>query len=162
MKRTLVAVGALALLMVGGCSGSTPDPQSADPAESSAPATIEVELTMDVVVNDDGSVSLSAKSNLPDGTELGGSVFAEGSFTAQDPGVLRGGRVDFGPFSDKGNPLSAGTYDVSVTMPIARNQPDEVKAIIGEHGENLTGPQVSKESITGDAVVEISEPLVIP
>jgi len=162
MKRTLTAVGVVALLMVGGCSGSTPDPQPPVAAESSAPATIEVELTMDVVVNDDGSVSVSAESNLPDGTELGGSVFAEGAFTAQDPAVLQGGVAEFGPFSNKGAPLPAGTYNVSVTMPIARNQPDEVKAIIGEHGENLTGPQVSKESITGDAVVEISEPLVIP
>ena len=163
MKRTLAVVGTVALLMVGGCSGrSTSDSQPPDTEESSAPAKIEAELTMDAVVNDDGSVSVTAESNLPDGTELGGSVFAEGSFMAQDPAVLRGGMAEFGPFSNKGAPLPAGSYQVSVTMPIARNQPDEVKAIIGEHGENLTGPQVSKESITGDAVVEISEPLVIP
>lgn len=162
MKRTPAVVGAVGLLMLGGCSGSTPDSQPPAAAESSAPGTIEVELTMEVVLNDDGSVSVTAESNLPDGTELGGAVFAEGGFSGQDPQMLQGGRAEFGPFSDKGAPLPAGTYDVSVTMPIARNQPDDVKATIGEHGENLTGTQVSKESITGDAVVSVSEPLVIP
>lgn len=162
MKRAFTAVGTVALLLLAGCSASTPEPQASIETESSALAPIEVELTMDVVVNDDGSVSVSAASNLPDGTELGGSVFAEGSFMAQDTQALQDGKAEFGPFSDKGGPLPSATYEVSVTMPIARNQPDEVRAIIGESGENLTGPQVSKEPITGDAVVEVSGPLVIP
>jgi hypothetical protein len=117
---------------------------------------------VDVVTNVDGSVSVSAVTNLPDGTELGASVFAEGAFMAQDDQVVEDGAAEFGPFSDGSAPLPAGTYDVSVTMPIARNQPDEVKAIIGEHGENLTGPLVSTETITGDAVVSVSEPLAVP
>lgn len=123
---------------------------------------LEVELNMEVVVNGDGSVSVTAESNLPDETQLGGSVLAEGRFIAQEKSVLQGGRVEFGPFSDRGAALPAGAYDVSVSMPIARNQPSEVKTIIGEHGERLTGPQVSHESITGDAVVGVSESLVIP
>lgn len=123
---------------------------------------LEAELTMNTVVNDDGSVSISVVSNLPDGTELGASLFAEGSFMAQDSHVLQDGRAEFGPFSDGGGPIPAGTYDVGVTMPIARNQPDAVKEIIGETGQNLTGPMVSSESITGDAVVEASDELVIP
>ncbi|MBM7331580.1 hypothetical protein JS562_53195, partial [Agrobacterium sp. S2] len=129
---------------------------------SDAPQPLEVALTMDVVRQADGTVTVSAESNLPDGTELGASMFAVGTFSAQDPAVLRSGVAEFGPFSDKGAALPPGEYDVSVTMPIARNQPDAVKAIIGEHGENLTGPLVSAESITGDAVVEVSEKLVVP
>jgi hypothetical protein len=121
-----------------------------------------VDLTMNVVLNEDGSVTVSAVSNLPDGTELGSTVFQEGSFMAQDSQTLHDGTATFGPFSDKGNPIPSGTYDVSVTMPIARNQPEDVKAIIGDAGENLTGPLVSEESITGDAVVSVSEQLVVP
>lgn len=117
---------------------------------------------MNVIVNDDGTVSVTAESNLPDGTKLGGSVFEEGSFMAQDPQVLQGGSAEFGPFSDDGGPLPSGTYEVSVTMPIASNQPEEVQAVIGSTGENLTGPLVSTETITGDAVVAVNDQLVVP
>ncbi len=117
---------------------------------------------MELVVNDNGTVSVFAQSNLPDGTILGGMVFDEGSYIAQDSQVLQDGKAEFGPFSDKGGALPSGAYEVSVTMPIARNQPDEVKAIIGRKGEYLTGPRVHAESITGDAVVDVSDVLVIP
>lgn len=165
MNRTLAPAVATAVILLvgGGCSASSPEPVPSGITEtSSAHATLDVDLTMSVVVNKDGSVSVTAESNLPNGTELNSSVFQEGGFIAQDSQTLRGGSVSFGPFSDKGNPIPSGAYDVSVTMPIARNQPDEVKAIIGDAGENLTGPLVSKESITGDAVVSVSSQLVVP
>lgn len=163
MNRSIAAAATVAILLVGGCSASTPEPVPSEAAETpSADSPLEVDLTMSVVVNGDGSVSVTAESNLPDGTELGSSVFQEGGFMAQDSQILQDGAVSFGPFSDQGNPIPPGTYDVSVTMPIARNQPDEVKAVIGEAGENLTGSLVSEESITGDAVVSVSDQLVVP
>lgn len=163
MNRSLAAAASVIVLLVGGCSASTPEPEPSEAAETpSADAPLEVDLTMSVVLNGDGSVSVAAESNLPDGTELGSSVFQEGGFMAQDSQTLQDGTVSFGPFSDQGNPIPSGTYDVSVTMPIARNQPDVVKAVIGDAGENLTGPLVSEESITGDAVVSVSDQLVVP
>ncbi|GEL48472.1 hypothetical protein CHO01_35880 [Cellulomonas hominis] len=164
MSRSLAAAaGAFALLLVGGCSPSAPPPAPAQTAEPTPEdASLEVELAMNVVLNEDGSVSVTAQTNLPDGTELGSSVFQEGGFIAQDSGTLQNGAIAFGPFSDKGNPVPPGTYEVSVTMPIARNQPDDVKAVIGDAGENLTGPLVTEESITGDAVVSVSDQLVVP
>lgn len=163
MNRSLAAAATVVILLAGGCSASTPDPEPSETTETpSAESPLEVDLTMSVVLNGDGSVSVTAESNLPDGTELGSSVFQEGGFMAQDSQTLQGGTVSFGPFSDKGSPIPSGTYDVSVTMPIARNQPDEVKAVIGDAGENLTGPLVSEESITGDAVVSVSDQLVVP
>lgn len=60
---------------------------------------------MSVVLNADGSVSVTAESNLPDGTELGSSVFQEGAFLAQDSQTLHGGSASFGPFSDEGGPI---------------------------------------------------------
>lgn len=160
MNRSLAATVTAALLLVSGCANLEPAPP--ETTEASVDATLEVDLVMHVVTNEDGSVSVTAESNLPDGTELGSSVFQEGGFMAQDSQTLRDGTVSFGPFSHKGNAIPSGTYDVSVTMPIARNQPDEVKAIIGDAGENLTGPLVSEESITGDAVVSVSDQLVVP
>lgn len=116
---------------------------------------------MEAQVNPDGMISVSATSNLPDGTELGGTVFQEGGYMGQDSQTLDGGVAEFGPFGDDGGPLAPGTYVVSVTMPIARNQPDSVRAVIGENGENLTGPLVETEDITGDAVVSVEETLEI-
>jgi len=155
--KTVAAV-TVALLTLVGCSV---DDRRGTPPQRSA-AIIDVDLSIDVVVNVDGSVSVFATSNLPEGTKLGSSLFAEGAFLAQDSQVLRGGKAEFGPFTDHGGPVAPGTYDVSVTMPIARLQPNEVRALIGEAGENLTGPLVSMHDITGDAVVEVREPLVIP
>lgn len=153
-RRRALCVGAVTLLLLTGCSAS-PSPEPAPPS------TIEVELAIDVALNPDGSVSVSAQTNLPDGTDLGGTVVALGDFMAQDSQVVENGAAEFGPFSDGGAPLPAGTYDVSVTMPIARNQPDAVKAIIGDAGENLTGPLVSVHDLTGDAVVSVSESLTV-
>jgi hypothetical protein len=164
MERTLAAAAVTALLLLGGgCSVSTSEPASSGTAEASPmDATLEVDLAMSVVLDADGSAWVTAKSNLPDGTQLNSSVSQEGGFIAQDSRTLQDGTVSFGPFSDEGKPIPSGTYDVSVTMPIARNQPDEVKAVIGDAGEHLTGPLVSEESITGDAVVNVSEQLVVP
>ncbi|MGC5168124.1 hypothetical protein [Luteimicrobium sp. DT211] len=159
MTRSLLALGTAGLLLLlGGCSSS----HTTLTATLTTASPLEAKLEMDVALNDDGTVSVSARSNLPDGTELGASVFQEGGFVAQDPQTLQAGAAAFGPFSDKGQPLRSGTYDVSVTMPIARNQPAAVRAIIGAHGENLTGSAVSKDSISGDAVVTVEEKLVIP
>ena len=159
MKRAALAVGAVLLFALVGCSS----PASGSPATSpaAAPGTVAVTFTIDAVVNGDGTVSLTAASNLPDGTELGGHVSAEGGYRGSGSAVLQDGKASFGPFSKDGGALPAGTYEVNVTMPIARNQPEAVKAIIGEHGENLTGPQVQHDDITGDAVVSATKEVVI-
>lgn len=164
MKRTPAAsVVTALLLLVGGCSGSTDESVSSGTAGASpVDAAFEVDLAMSAVLNADGSVTVTAESNLPDGTQLSSSVFQEGGFIAQDSQTLRDGMVSFGPFSDNGGPIPSGTYDVSVTMPIARNQPAEVRAVIGDAGENLTGPLVGVESITGDAVVSVGDQLAVP
>lgn len=139
-----------------------PEPTSIETTEASTGPSLEVDLTIGATVNEDRTVSVTAESNVPDGTELGASVSQRGGFTAQDSAALRNGEAASGPFSDKGNPVAPGAYDVSVTMPIARNQPDEVRAVMGDGGQNLTGPLVGEESITGVAVVSISDQLVVP
>jgi hypothetical protein len=91
---------------------------------------------------------------------MNASFFVENGFFAQDQGTVAMGKVTFGPFSDKGAPLH-GSYSMSITLPIARNQPDAVQRCIGERGENLTGPLVSTEQITEDKVAGIDEQVLI-
>lgn len=53
------------------------------------------------------------------------------------------------PFSNKGEALT-GEYDLSVSMSLPSLQTDAVRAVIGEKGENMTGPLVETSSI-GDS-----------
>jgi len=157
MGWLFAAVGTALVLLTGtACTTATDDPPA------SSPAALEVDLAIDAVVTAEGAVTVAAETNLPDGTELGATLRAsDGSFTAQDRQTVASGTVTFGPFSMRDEPLPPGHYDVDVTMPIARNQPDAVRAVIGEHGENLRGAAVGIEEITGDAVVSMSQVLTI-
>jgi hypothetical protein len=166
----MIAAGAAMLLVLSGCSSAdqsdvatTPPSKTPTPTISPTPTALAVEcpplpidvtITYELASDANGGITINAASNLPDGAVLDSSFFIENGFFAQDEGVLEGGKVTFGPFSDKGTPLQ-GDYDMSITLPIARNQPDEIQECIGKAGENLTGPLVSIEEITGDKVASI-------
>lgn len=70
-------------------------------------------------------------------------------FTAQTKVTIEGGKAISDPFSNKGEALT-GEYDLSVSMSLPSLQTDAVRAVIGEKGENMTGPLVETSSI-GDS-----------
>jgi len=117
-----------------------------------------VQLTYELEQAPGGGVTIKVQTNLPEGAELGGSFFREGGFFAQDEDVVNHGAASFGPFTDSGAPL-VGTYEMSVTLPIARNQPEAVQECIGTGGELLTGPLVSTHEPTGDQVASVDVPV---
>lgn len=117
-------------------------------------------ITYELVLDTSGGVTIEAASNVPDGAVMNASFFVEDGYFGQDEGTLDNGQVSFGPFSDKGTPLK-GTYDLSITLPIARNQPESVQACIGSAGEELTGPLVSADEITGDNVASLEETVTL-
>jgi hypothetical protein len=133
---------------------STPNTPRSTAAVECPPTPIDVTISYELATDASGGVTINAASNLPDGAVLNSSFFIENGFFAQDEGVLRGGKITFGPFSDKGTPLQ-GTYDMSITLPIARNQPEEIQTCIGKAGENLTGSLVSTDEISGDRFASI-------
>lgn len=172
----MLAAGATLLISLSACS-STGGPGS-NPTKSSLPPTsvpiptrtassvecpptpIDVTISYELATDPHGGVTINAASNLPDGAVLNSSFFVEGGFFAQDEGVLKGGRITFGPFSNKGTPLQ-GTYDMSITLPIARNQPEEIQTCIGKAGENLSGSLVSIDEISGDKWAGIDVPVTV-
>lgn len=176
MKKSL-AVPCIAVLMtlLTGCS-STLMPTAAkssdatsDTAVPGVPSSLPtaecpptpIDVTIDYELDEgSGGISILAVTNLPDGSLMNASFFVENGFLAQDEGTVDSGKVTFGPFSDKGAPLH-GSYHMSITLPIARNQPDEVQRCIGERGENLTGPFVSIEQTTGDKVAGIDVQVLV-
>jgi hypothetical protein len=54
--------------------------------------------------------------------------------------TVKSGRFSYGPISDKGAALTPSTYVLEITSPAAAVEPPEVRAVIGERGENITGP----------------------
>lgn len=143
-------------------SSSSPSPSPISDASVDCPPTpLEVAIDYDLDLAGDGGVIVRVQSNLPDSAELIASMFsASRSYLAQDTQTLRKGSAIFGPFTDEGAPL-IGAYDLSITFPIARNQPEQVKACIGDRGELITGPLVSENDITGDNLASIEQRVII-
>jgi hypothetical protein len=93
--------------------------------------------------NESGMVSIVLETNLPDDTVVMVTLANPSSeYAAQDTLAVSGGKCRTGFFSNGESALSAGTYQVTVTVPVAQVQPENVQAVIGTQGENLTGPYV--------------------
>lgn len=159
------------LLQLTGCAGPGPTGQGPHPSvETSTPRTtptadsvecpptpLVVEISYELTRDPTGGILVDVTSNLPDTAELMASFYRDGgAYFAQDVQAVSTGTARFGPFSDDGVPLK-GTYEVSITLPIARNQPETVRACLGEAGELMTGPLVSQEPITGDFVAAVEQ-----
>lgn len=100
-------------------------------------------------VDSHGKISFDLETNLPNDTNLMISL-SKGDYTASTSLTVTNGIAKSESFSDKGNPLPSGEYTVEVTMPIPSVQSNEVRSIIGNVGENMTGDLV-EESIGGNS-----------
>lgn len=133
-----------------------------DPAVPCPPLPLNVAISYTLTSDSTGGVVVKVITNLPETTNLQASFYSPSTrFLAQDPKKVSNGEASFGPFADHGSPLH-GAYDFSVTAPIARNQPPAVQRCIGKAGENLTGPLVKREEITGDNYASVDAPVVFP
>jgi len=154
MSTVLIAFA----VMIAGCDTdakqSDPVPfKESVPAEASGTVRepLDGDATIHVTVTElpSGRIRLDGATNLPTNTKLlvsvkermqGGvlgqtkcSVGSDGSFSSEAIGPTGG--------------LRDGLYIAEVVMPIPRAQPQEVRRIIGENGENLTGPLVENGAI---------------
>lgn len=83
-----------------------------------------------------GGMQIQGDTNLPDGTNVMITILNGG----QQKTEVKGGRFQGGPFTFRGEAYPAGKYDVRIVVPVAATQPPQVRAIIGEQGERLSGP----------------------
>lgn len=108
------------------------------------------DINVELSVNENvaaGKVSLTGTTNLPDETGLMITVSNENGFRAQSSAVVISNEFMTEEFSNNGQALESGAYNVDVTMPIASVQPDAVKKIIGENAENLKGDLVKEDNL---------------
>lgn len=108
------------------------------------PSTLTVEMSFSA--DSANPPVISGSTNLPDGTQL--TMLLTGQLPACAPrcgweydiSTVQGGRFTARP---KGStPLMPGSYTIDVATPMASIQPENVRRIIGENGEQLRGPYV--------------------
>jgi hypothetical protein len=111
-------------------------------------------LTVVPELDETRHVTVRGETNLPDGVELFVSVKEPGGFGDEFEGEavkVTGGRYidrDFGPSSG----LLDGEYGVEVMMYDADEQPEAVRAFLGEGGRNLRGKLVRRDDLTTTVV----------
>lgn len=107
----------------------------------------KLEVSFDVSVDENGGKPIfTINTNLPDETNLMLTLNGN-NYTAQTQVTVKNGITSSNAFSSNGNSLTDGEYVLTVSMSIPKLQPDNVRAIIGESGENMTGEYVEASGI---------------
>lgn len=118
--------------------------------QASAPFDVSFEVGMDV---NDRKPVVRVRTNLPENTTFMSDVASPineggtGYFAQDKAAVSPTGLVEFGPFTNQGEALRPGKYRMTIETIMAALQPENVRTVFGQNGENLTGNKVSKMSV---------------
>lgn len=119
------------------------------------PLSVPIQLNAKATTTADGRVSIEGNTNLPDNTDLVVSLeSASIGFNAQDESKVVNGQFSAGPLGPTSG-LTSASYTVEVLMPIPSVQPENVKKVLGEEGQYMSGPLV-KDSGIGGKIVEFT------
>ena len=122
---------------------------------------IEVDFSIESKI-DNGKIQFIGKTNLPNGMELMVSLGNPTTrFFAQDKVKINNGTFTTAPFSNKGAALPSGTYNLSIQAPLAAVQSQNIREIIGQHGEKLAGPFVKYDEKYNDNTVFFKQAVTI-
>lgn len=114
-------------------------------------------------VNQDGRAVVVGTTNLPNGASIMIWIRNKNYGGAQSRATVNQGKFISELFSDRGNKLPSGEYEVDISLSIARLQSPEVQIIIGQKGENLSGEFVHlDEDGGGGKWISFSKYLIIP
>ncbi|GEK46353.1 hypothetical protein HPA02_06360 [Bisbaumannia pacifica] len=170
-------LAAMALLLsVAGCGGEAEPPASSstagggegaapratdarDPAEPVAVLDEPIRVSLSALPRDDRRLDVSGATNLPEGSRLQLVVIREASGVSwrQRLQVGEDGNFEAGPLGP-GSGLAAGRYTLQLSMSPASVQPPEVRALIGERGEHLSGDWVRESGHGLGRVIEYQVP----
>ncbi|SCZ86390.1 hypothetical protein NSMM_520060 [Nitrosomonas mobilis] len=102
---------------------------------------IKVDVSLELERGTDGRVRILGTTNLPHGMILMTDLRKVGAkYFAQDKVEVINGRISTTWFSDGGKAPPSGAYEVSISSPLPALQSVAVRAVIGQTGENLSGP----------------------
>lgn len=121
---------------------------------------IKVDVSLEMERGTDGRVRILGTTNLPHGMTLMINLRGVGTrYGAQDKVEVINGRISTTWFSDGGKPLPFGMYEVRISSPLPALQSAAVRAVIGQTGENLSGPVTTS---MGSKMVDITVKKNIP
>jgi hypothetical protein len=101
------------------------------------------EPTMSVTSDNSLRPILFGTTNLPNGTQLMVALVKQRvGYAGMSQATVVGGHFATEQFTDDDRPLPPGEYLVDVQMVLG--QSDQVRAVIGDHGQNMSGPLVVK------------------
>ena len=112
----------------------------------------QINVTMSVVSVDPvggNEVKITVITNLPEGTTLMFDLKNSGGYSAQGGVIVSEGQLT----TTFGN-VMAGNYHLTVTSPYANIQPENVQAILGANGENMTGDLVTFDQSSNNYFLE--------
>ncbi len=117
---------------------------------TAVPFDVSFEVGMDL---NDGKPVVRVRTNLPEGTifiifvvnpiNWGGT----GYIAQHRAEVSPTGFAEFAPLTDQGEALRPGKYLTTINTIGSGLQPENVRAVIGKYGENLTGNKISEINI---------------
>ena len=144
-----VWVLSVVLFIIGGALmlDSTPEQTEQSAEESIAPTggPVEVAIDFDIERDSRGQLRISGETNLPNETRLIFSLSQQATnFGVQDSGQVQNGRFESAWL---GGSLSAGVYEVNITVPFHNAQPASVQRRLGPALEAMTGPLVEQGSL---------------
>jgi hypothetical protein len=103
---------------------------------------------MDIFVENPLQPVVHGATNLPDGSELIVSLSRpESGYTADSKVTVQDGSFTTERFSAGGEPLNSGIYTIEISMSLAALQPEQVQAVIGDHGQKMTGKFVTTSPV---------------
>ena len=146
MKGRLCLVGGSAFLIMIGMAAQT------------------LALVPEVTIQADrsGYPIIYGKTNMPDGTLLTVTLRIPGQYGGRQNVEVVNGRFASTRFSVDGRPLPPGKASVEVSSHLPQLQSQEVRAVIGQRGENLEGPLVYSLPGIGGRMIKTTSTLQVP
>ncbi|MBC2692611.1 MULTISPECIES: hypothetical protein [Pseudomonas] len=146
MKGRLCLVGGSAFLIMIGMAAQT------------------LALVPEVTIQADrsGYPIIYGKTNMPDGTLLTVTLRIPGQYGGMQNVEVVNGRFASTRFSVEGRPLPSGKASVEVSSHLPQLQSQEVRAVIGQRGENLEGPLVYSLPGIGGRMIKTTSTLQVP
>jgi hypothetical protein len=117
-----------------------------------------MEPAMDIYIENPLQPIIHGVTSLPDGSELMLTIIRPASgYMAQAKMTVNAGSFSTEQFSADHRPLNPGRYKIEISMSFASLQPNHVQAVIGDHGQKMTGKYVSRQfgEATFDFVKEV-------
>lgn len=168
-KEAVSAVPAEAFESVSENPALSVDEEALSAVES--PEMIDVSIEMMVMPTSEESLPVFLiNTNLPDSTKMVLTLSNDSGYLAKESVEVKYGRVKSSVFSNNGETLENGDYILSVYVPSAPTQPPEVRSIIGDNGEFLSGDGVEQNGAYNivncdfnySCFIEIPEPTPAP